>query len=128
MWSSTHCTHILAGVEDLESILEILSFLFFSTSSLQVLWGFPQVENFLSLQPGDIKMYLGDVSSLVDIGLTQKIHLLHASLMDFLIDPTCSKEFWINPQVQHTDIAFAHHCLQLLQLKGKQFVPSVVFL
>jgi len=108
--------HMLAGVEDVEPVLKIFSCLFlgapFHPDSLD------DIEQFLSLQPGDVELYLGDLSSLVTIGPDQTIHVLHASLQDFLVDPTRSKELWIDPQARHA--AFARRCLQSLQLKGKQ--------
>jgi hypothetical protein len=113
--------HILAGVEDIDPVLEILSFLFFSSPNIPTRWGSPQIEEFLALQPGDVELYLGDLSSLVNVGPNQGIYVLHASLTDFLMDPTRSKEFWIDPRARHT--AFARRCLQSLQLKGKQSSP-----
>jgi hypothetical protein len=110
--------HILAGTEDLEPVLRILSFLFFCSPDIPTRWGSPQIEEFLSLQPGDVELYLGDLSSLVNVGPNQGIYVLHASLTDFLMDPTRSKELWINPRTRHAE--FARRCLQSLQLKGKQ--------
>jgi hypothetical protein len=60
------------------------------------------IEEFLFFQPGDVELYLGDLSSLVNIGPEQEINILHASLADFLLDLTRSKEFWINPRSRHT--------------------------
>ena len=112
--------HILAGVEDMEPVLEILSVLlvFFSSPNIPTRWGSPQIEEFLSLQPGDVELYLGNLSSLVNVGPNQGIYVLHAFLTDFLMDPTRSKELWINPRTRHA--AFARRYLQSLQLKGKQ--------
>jgi hypothetical protein len=117
--------HILAGVEDVEPVLEILSFLFLGLERL-----LHTIEQFLSLQPGDVELYLGDLSSLVNIGADKTIRVLHASLQDFLVDPTRSKALWINPRAQHT--AFARRCLQLLQLTGEQncysrYIPILIF-
>jgi hypothetical protein len=105
--------HILAGVEDVEPVLKILSLLFLGGPKRSF-----EIEQFLSLQLGDVELYLGDLSSLVNIEPNQRIRVLHASLQDFLVDPTRSKELWINPRTRHT--AFARRCLQLIQLKGKQ--------
>ena len=108
-------THIFTGVEEIEPVLEILSLLllsFYLPPSL------PTIEEFLSLQPGDVELYLGDLSSLVNIGPNQQITILHASLTDFLLDLTRSKAFWINPRSRYT--VFARRCLQLLQCTGKQ--------
>jgi len=106
-------TQILAGVEDIEHVLEILSVVFLCDHLSLT----PMIENFLSLQPGDIELYLGDLNSLIDHEPDGSIRVLHASLTDFFLDPTRSKTFWINPQARHT--AFARRCLQILQLKGK---------
>ena len=99
--------HIFAGVEDVEPILKILSFLF-----LAACMDSHEIEQFLSLQPGDVELYLGDLSSLVNIKPNQRIRVLHASLQDFLVDPTRSKGLWINPRTRHT--AFARRYLQSL--------------
>ena len=82
--------HILAGMEVIEPILKILSFLFLDAP---VYFQRPlhEIEQFLSLQPGDVELYLGDLSSLINIEPNQRICVLHASLQDFLVDPTCSK-------------------------------------
>ena len=111
-------TYILAGMEEIEPVLEILSIIFFWTHGIPKGWSSPVIEEFLFLQPGDVELYLGDLNSLVNIGPTQRIHIIHASLTDFLMDPTRSKEFWINPRIRHT--AIARRCLQFLLLcKGK---------
>ena len=109
-------TQILAGVEDIERVLEIFSAVLFLNRgcTLRV------TEKFLSLQPGDIELYLWDLHSLVnhDPDPDQPIRVLHASLTDFFLDPTRSKTFWINPRARHT--ALARRCLKVLQLKGRQ--------
>jgi len=117
-------THIFTGVEDIEPVLEILSLLLLSPWS----WFLPEIEEFLFLQPGDAELYLGDLSSLVNIGHDHQINILHASLTDFFIDPTRSKELWINPATRHS--AFARRCLQSLQLIGKKpsFLPLSQFI
>jgi len=108
-------THILASVEDVDRVLEILSaLLLFDPTPL--IWSSSRVERILSLQHGDTELYLGDLSSIVNINM-YIIRVLHASFTDFLVDPTRSKQFWINPRARHT--VFAHRCLQSLQLEGK---------
>ena len=115
--------HILANVEEIEPILEILSFLFFYSFNPSG-WKAPEIEEFLALQPGAVELYLGDLSSLVSIAPDKGINILHASLTDFLVDPTRSKELWINCQARHT--VFARRCLQSLQLKGQQYRSSYI--
>ena len=115
-------TQILAGAEDIECVLEILSAVFFLSRTFSL----PShvIENFLSLQPGDVELYLSDLHSLInhDPDPHEPIRVLHASLTDFLVDPTRSKTFWINRQARH--MAFACRCLQILQLKGERDYPS----
>jgi len=123
-------THVLAGVEDIEHVLEILSILLFSDNhSLILRWTSPMIEDFLSLQPGDVDLYLGDLNSLVNFAPDQSIRVLHTSLSDFFVDPTRSKTFWINRQARHA--VFARRCLQVLQAKGEQdpvlsYFPSLL--
>jgi hypothetical protein len=107
--------HILAGVEEIDPVLEILG----TILCLNPLWFFiiSDIDEFLSLQPGDIELYFGDLGSLVTITSSQRFHILYASLTDFLMDPTRSKQFWINPCARHA--VFAHQFLQLLQFKSK---------
>jgi hypothetical protein len=109
-------THILGSVEDVERVLEILSLLLFFHRVQQV-WNSSHIEEMLSLQHGDAELYLGDLSSIVNTE-RNTIRVLHASFTDFLVDPTRSKQFWINPRARHT--VFARQCLQSLQLKGKE--------
>jgi len=114
-------THILTGVEDTERVLEILSVIFFGENPRPIYeWNLrpPIIEKFLCLQPGDVELYLGELNSLVNLEPDQKVRILHASLTDFLVDPTRSKTFWINRQARHT--AFARLCFQVFRLPGKQ--------
>jgi len=120
-------THILAGVEDIEHALEILSVIFFCENPKHnIIWNDSRwnIEDFLCLQPGDVELYLGDLNSLITIDRWGEICVLHASLTDFFVDPTRSKKFWINYQARHT--AFARRCLQVLQIPalGKQVYSS----
>ena len=122
--------HILGGVEDTECVLEIFSVIFFCENSHPICWYewnlVPSIiEKFLCLQPGDVELYLGELNSLINLEPSdEKIHVLHASLTDFLVDPTRSKTFWINRQARHT--AFARRCLQVLQSPGKQDYPHYI--
>jgi hypothetical protein len=110
--------HIFTGVEDIEHVLEILSSLFLNNGPFYYSHSPVMIEKFLSLQTGDVELYLGDLSSLVSIGPKQKVKILHASLEDFFMDPIRSKELWINSPARHA--TFARRCLQSLQLKGKK--------
>ena len=116
--------HILSGVEDIDFVLEILSVILFSSDRFPWSWSSPLIEEFLSWQPGDVEMYLGDMSSLVNVGPDQRITILHASLTDFLMDDTRSKEFWVNTPAQH--IGLARRRLQILQRNGARHVTLLI--
>jgi len=114
-------THVFTSVEDRETLLLILGFLLFPKVSVASDLIYPSMdigdlEHFFLLSRGDIKMLFGDLSSLVVISNDEPyIHLLHASLGDFLLDPARSKEFYIDLSNIHTTcmhLCFRHnkHC------------------
>ena len=56
-------------------------------------------------------MLLGDLSAVITVSDDYPyIHILHASLGDFLLHSTCSKEFYIDPSNIHTTCM--HLCFQ----------------
>lgn len=105
--------HIFTSVGDIDPVREILGFVFFFQYRHPIDWTWLEAEEFLSLRPGDIELYLGNLSSLVSVEVGRGIKILHASLTDFLMDPTRSKIFWINPRARHT--VLARRCLFFLQ-------------
>ncbi|KAF8968854.1 hypothetical protein BDZ97DRAFT_332891 [Flammula alnicola] len=81
------------------------------------------VEEFLSLNPGDVTMLLGDLTSLITWveDEHQTIRPLHASLGDFLLDKSRSKQFYIDPRLLHA--RFACHCIQMLPVIAMVYIP-----
>ena len=110
-------SQILACAEYIEPVLEILAVLVLSTPNFPMDWSLSQVGEFLSFPPGDVELYLGDLNSLVYIGADDEISIVHASISEFLMDPTRSGRFWINPKATHT--VLARHCLNFLQPNSK---------
>ena len=87
--------HIFSIVEDKKTILLILGFclamwqgpITFIPMKLQ------DMEMFLGLDRGSIEVLLGDLCSVITISDAKPhIHILHASLGDFLLDRTRSKD------------------------------------
>jgi hypothetical protein len=116
--------HILTSVENIEPVLDILSLVclsYFSYGPFHYIPSQVVIEQFLSLQTGDVELYLGDLSSLVSLR-SHRVKILHASLTDLFMDSTRSKELWINSPARHT--TFARQCLQTLQLKGEKHHSS----
>ena len=103
--------NIFASVEDREAVLLILGFCLLPERLLASLYtpvDLGDLEHFFLLNRGDIEMLFGNLRSLVIISNVKPyIHLLHAALGDFLLDPARSKEFYIDLSIIHTT------CMQL---------------
>jgi hypothetical protein len=115
--------HIFTSVEDRETVLLILGFYLLSTStrfSNSLMYNIMgDLEHFLLLSRGDINMLFADLSSLVIISSSNPyIHILHASLEDFLRDLARSKEFYIDFSNIHTT------CMRLCFHHNKQGMLS----
>jgi len=96
--------HIFSFVDDREKLLLILGFhLAMWTDLLFPLIAPQDIEMFLHLDRGYIELLLGDLSSVITISDAEPyICVLHASLRDFLLDATRSKEFYIDLSGIHT--------------------------
>lgn len=120
-------TQIFISVEDIDRVLDVLTFYIqynlrnanlddsrFDSSGINV----EAVETILALDHGDIQLLfcdLGSVVALVEVygNGREELRLLHASLTDFLLDPSRSNQF-------HVDIAskctmYVRRCIQHLQ-------------
>ena len=96
-------THIFTAVEDTETVLLILGFYLLPELNFSPSMDIGDLEHFFILNRGDIEILFGDLSALVIISdVKPYIHLLHASLGDFLRDPARSKEFYIDLSNIHT--------------------------
>jgi hypothetical protein len=115
-------THIFASVEDRETVLLILGFQLLSSSRF-VHPGAEDIEDFLFLNRGDIEMLLGDLSAVVTVSdVHPNIHVLHASLWDFLLDAARSKDFYVDLSSIHT--ACMHLCFQHNKQCMSTYFPS----
>ncbi|PPQ94103.1 hypothetical protein CVT25_009254 [Psilocybe cyanescens] len=102
--------NILSGVKDVEAVLRILGVAFVLTKinyrSIGRL-GVNKLEEFMQLTPGTVQLLLIDLLSVVDASDNNKpIKFLHASFSDFLLDPTRSRQFFIDPSKRHGDAAY----------------------
>ncbi|KAF8162855.1 hypothetical protein B0H34DRAFT_297934 [Crassisporium funariophilum] len=102
-------THILSGIEDIKSLLQILAVLIiprhkddsfgeYSTPAM--------LQKLLFLRPGDVELLLGDLLSLLSFTTPNEvIRILHASLADFLLDRTRARVFYIDLRMSHAALA-----------------------
>ena len=90
-------THILNSVQEVSIIVELLSFVLYLTLS-RFSWSATAagLEEIHDLEPGSLRVMLCDLGSLVVIEKYDAIKVLHASLLDFLIDPSRSKDLPIS--------------------------------
>jgi len=110
--------YILLSCEDVEVALRIIGMCLLSTQTLVVPWdedpySFPSeittpanTEIILGLHPGDVQRGLEDLGSLIEYkGDYKELRVLHASLFDFLSDPTRFSGLPFSLAAIHTDLA-----------------------
>ncbi|KIM47225.1 hypothetical protein M413DRAFT_23460 [Hebeloma cylindrosporum] len=93
-------SHILSCVDDTKTLLRILGIQLFSPFG--ALMERVELEHFFSLNEGDIDMLLGDINSIVTFNnQLPYLHMLHASLPDFLLDADRSRHFYVDLSSVH---------------------------
>jgi len=105
-------SHILfAASDNIDKVLDIFAVLLFHWSrhpnrlpTIQFL------ESFLFYRPGEVLMVLSDLHSIISVPLPGEqdmlVQFFHASLGDFLVDPSRSGEiFFLDPGISHRKIA-----------------------
>jgi len=114
--------HIFTSVEDRETVLLILGFELLSPPRYPTMDA-GELEDFLLLNRGDVEMLLGDLSAVITVSDDYPfIHILHASLGDFLLDSARSREFYIDLSNIHT--TWMHLCFQHIKQCMSTNVPS----
>jgi hypothetical protein len=115
-------THIFASVEDMETVLLIVGTRLLS-SSRYPLMDAEALEDFFLLNRGDIEMLMGDLSSVITVSdIYPYLHMLHASLGDFLLDAARSKKFYIDLSRIHSTCM--HLCFQHNKQCMSTYFPS----
>ena len=111
--------YILLSCENVELALRIIGICVLSTKGIDTSWDqyacclFPSeitapkcIEPILTLLPGDVERSLEDLGSLIEYkGDNTELRVLHASLFDFLSDPTRFSGLPFNLAAIHTDMA-----------------------
>ncbi|KAF8963733.1 hypothetical protein BDZ97DRAFT_1758352 [Flammula alnicola] len=119
-------THIFSSVEDTEPVLLIISLVLLQDRDAlsRPMEYYTDIEEFLGLNPGDVEFFLGDLGSVITCD-GEKIHLSHASLGDFLLDPSRAKNFYCDPALMHA--RFSCRCFQYFKDREADypFVGSV---
>jgi NACHT domain len=106
--------HILSSVDDIQATLSVLS-LYLATPYVQIMFhSTDSVEEFLSLEQGDVHLVLSHLSSIVSCEEPfGEVKILHASFVDFLLDKRRSTVFHIDITTACTD--FVHRIFERIQ-------------
>jgi len=115
-------SHILSSVENPSLVLEILSFVIheaqidYPDNVNRTTLSVNDVEETHNLEPGSLQILLCDLGALVSIridwSMEDVIKVLHASILDFLIDPSRSKDLHISGKMLITK--HVTNCLRFL--------------
>ena len=106
--------HILNSVDDIQATLSVLS-LYLATPYVQIMFKVTEaVEEFLSLEQGDVHLVLSHLSSIVSYDEPfGEVKILHASFVDFLLDRRRSTIFHIDMATACND--FVHRIFQSIK-------------
>jgi len=92
-------THVLSSATDISMVLYVLSFWMYQQHETVDLPTVAVIENLFSLENGTIETLFCDLKGLVELTTWNEkeyIKVLHASLQDFLLDPSRSKHFHVD--------------------------------
>jgi hypothetical protein len=104
-------THIFSSVDDIEHALNIISFRII----FQKLPWIHAIEDIFQLDAGEVAILLCDLASVIvceGLGRQRQLKILHASLVDYLLDSARSKEYFIDTTTRCADHIAA--CFQFL--------------
>jgi hypothetical protein len=90
--------------DEIEKVKEILGALIFLTEDINEL---EVLEEFFSYRPGEVASIMGDMHALVHIpdSRFESVKIYHASLPDFLLDPTRSQSFHLHAATVYLNLA-----------------------
>ena len=106
--------HILSSVDDIQATLSVLG-LYLATPYVQMMFQSTElIEEFLSLEQGDVQLVLSHLSSIVSYDKSfGEVKILHASFVDFLLDRRRSDTFHIDIATACTE--FVHRVFQCIR-------------
>jgi len=86
---------ILSSVANIDKVLPVLGFCVMASNWNSLL--VDTISVIFALNPGELEALFCDLHSL--ISLSSRVRFLHASLLDFLLDHTRSREYFIDPTI-----------------------------
>jgi hypothetical protein len=106
---------ILSSVADIEKVTNVLAFLIIQPFQNEWAKGADTCERFLFYRPGEIHTILSDIHSIIFVPTPERpyepLKFFHASLSDFLLDPSRSTDLFLDQGVAYakfTSLAVKH--------------------
>jgi len=118
--------HVLSNVRDIERVKQVLGLLVIVIPLIDnYTASASRIDNYCSFQPGETRACLSQLASVIDCDCQndEYISILHASLVDFLVDPSRSHQFYLCREFVLGDSAALGLCRMLQGEYGKSGVP-----
>jgi len=99
--------HVLSNVDNIEAVKLVLGTLIIVNSKVDYskvdfldhqMSSTHKMDNWLFWQPGESEACLGQIASVIECDASGRISILHASLLDFLLDPSRSHIFHLSQE------------------------------
>jgi len=91
--------HVLSNVDNIEAVKLVLGILIVVNPKLygydNGMYSTDKMDNWLFWQPGESEACLSQLASVIECDEDGDISILHASLSDFLLDPSRSQQFYL---------------------------------
>jgi len=85
--------HVLSNVDNIEAVKLVLGILIIVNLEIDGADSTHKMDKWLSWQPGESAACLSQLASVIECDADGDIYILHASLSDFLLDPSRSHQF-----------------------------------
>jgi len=127
--------HVLSNVRDVERVKQVLGVLIIidpvlHSYSMRRVRSTYKVDSLLFSQPGETKACLSQLASVITCDAIGGISISHASLSDFLLDPSRSHQFYLSRESVLGDgaaLGLCHMRQEGLDRTGMQFTPLESF-
>ena len=116
--------YVLSKVRGIERVMQILGLLFILNP--YTIHSTTSVDEFLFWTPGETQACLSQLASVIECNADSEIDILHASLQDFLCDPSRSRQFYLCRESVLSNIALLglrHMSLDQIDIMKKSTPP-----
>jgi len=119
--------HVLSNVRNIERINQVLGVLIIVNTQLHhfMIRRADKMDDLLFWQPGETKACLSQLASLIECRPDGHISVMHASLSDFLLDPSRSHQFYLCREAvlgDHAALTLRHMRQQVVSEDGMLFL------